>query len=71
MNPSAKEGSNPSLDPPGSAVDTICGSKIDALASILANRRRGTGFRFAEIVCERNKYCFAHSLREYWLTAGG
>jgi hypothetical protein len=53
------------------AVDTICGSKIVALASIWANRRRGTGFRFAEIVFERNKYCFAHSLREFLLTAGG
>ena len=71
MNPTTKEGSNPSLDPPGSAGDTICGSKIDASASIWANRRRGTGFRFAEIVCERNKYCFAHSLREFLLTAGG
>ena len=26
------------------AVDTICGSKVDALASIWANRRRGTVF---------------------------
>ena len=70
-NPTTKRGSDPLLEIPGSAVEPICGSKIDALASIWANRRRGTISCFAEIVCERNKYCFAHSLREYWLTAGG
>ena len=70
MNPSAKRGPSPLLEIPGSVGDTICGSKVDASASIWANRRRGTGFRFAEIVCDCIKEGFPVASGD-WLTAGG
>jgi hypothetical protein len=58
------------LEIPGSVGDTICGSKVDASASSWADRRRGTGFRFAEIVCECIKERFSDAFGDL-LTAGG
>jgi len=70
-NPTTKRGSDPLLDFPGLRM-THFGFEDPCVSFRLAlTAGGGDGFQLAETVCEQNKCCFAYSLREFLLTAGG